>query len=195
MTKNVVSFISHLWSWCKNVDFRVLSCGVLDRTVWFNLFLRYLVSSKRQVPPKVCYFGRLCHTCRCSPARLLPRYDIISSGGTFSSVLLETLGACLFLSPSPCRLSARASSSRYRGFQLWLCTMSGGPLGSRSHLHMFFFQHNSVPINSGINKRNGRLEQRKWRLGCPTLQTKNLGGFTILTFETYWLKHEGVRQV
>jgi hypothetical protein len=34
---------------------------VLDGTIRFNSFLGYLVSSGRQVLPKVSYFGRFCH--------------------------------------------------------------------------------------------------------------------------------------
>jgi hypothetical protein len=35
--------------------------GVLDGMARFSSLSRYLVSRGRQVPPKVCYFGRFCH--------------------------------------------------------------------------------------------------------------------------------------
>jgi hypothetical protein len=46
---------------CKNVNFRVLPCSVLDGTVWFSSLSGYLESSGRQVPLEVCYFRRFCH--------------------------------------------------------------------------------------------------------------------------------------
>jgi hypothetical protein len=41
--------------------FRVLSLGVLNGTVRFSSLSGYLVSSGRQVPPKVSYSERFCH--------------------------------------------------------------------------------------------------------------------------------------
>ena len=41
---------------------RVLLWGVLDGTVRYSLLSGCLVSSGRQAPPKVCYFGRFYHS-------------------------------------------------------------------------------------------------------------------------------------
>jgi hypothetical protein len=46
----------------KNIDFRVLPWGVLDKTVWISSLLGCLVSNWRQVPPKMSYFRRFCYT-------------------------------------------------------------------------------------------------------------------------------------
>ena len=50
----------------------VLPWGVFDGTVRYSLLSGCLVSNGRQAPPKMCYFGRFCHS-RARPVGVRPR--------------------------------------------------------------------------------------------------------------------------